>query len=98
LIDRCRARAEIAQHAQCYMQLVDRPSDILSDDWQHFSKSVFLLARECAAAGLIEYAQQMFNLSISIIGKPTVQHALFKVLVGICGWSVAAKLLRLLGK
>jgi len=98
LIDRCRARAEIAHHAQRYMQLANRPSDILSDDWHYFSKSVFLLARECAAVGLIEYAQQMFNLSISVIGKPTVQHALFKLLVGICGWSVAAKLLRLLGK
>lgn len=104
LKDRCVAKEHIYLHAKHYsnsavtaMTGTALPKLGL-EDWEIFSKSVFLLARQCAAAGLVKQAQQMFELSVTVIDKPTIQHTVFKVLVSICGWSGAAKMIRLVGR
>lgn len=95
---RSLARAKIFRHAQRYMQLENRPSEISEDDWTFYSKSVFLLGRECALAGLKTEARAMLSLSIEAIGKKTPQHKLFLMLVKWFGWKKAAQTIKALGK
>lgn len=102
LKDRCEARERIAAHAQRYANTVSSTQNDSSvigvDDWVFFSKSVFLLARQCAATGLPEHAERMLALSIKVVGGSTMQHKLFKFLVRLFGWTGAAKIVQLLGK
>lgn len=95
---RCLAQAKIFHHAQRYMQLADRPSDILEEDWEFYSKAAFLLARQCALQNLKTEARAMMRLSIEAIGRKTKQHRAFLLAVKWMGWQNAAKLVQKLGK
>jgi len=95
---RCRAQSEIFKHAQRYMLLDDRVTDITVEDWQFYSKALFLLARECAAAGLVEHAKTMFELSLIANGAKSVQHKVFISLATVFGWRGAANVVSLIGR
>jgi len=90
---RCLAQHEIFKHAHTYMQLDSRATDIAVEDWSFYSKSLFLLGRQCALAGLEEEAKSMFKLSIDVLGYKTTQHRLFLFLVALFGWRGAAKII-----
>ena len=92
LKNRAMARAKIFQHAKQYMELDNRLTDINQSDWQFFSKYVFLLARQCAIAGLKTEARAMLSVSIEANGKKAPQHRVFIKLVKVMGWRRAAKL------
>ncbi len=99
LRDRCAARAAIFVHAKRYQKLKGRVSDIEADDWQHFSKYCFLLARECAAAGLNQQAKDMIELSVKANdNRRTYKHLIFGLVGRIIGWRRAAALVKLSGK
>ena len=95
---RCIAQQEIYKHAQAYMLLDARESEITAEDWSFYSKSVFLLARQCAAAGMADQALLMIELSVAANGRASVQHRVFCFLAAIVGWSNASKLIKLIGK
>ncbi len=95
---RCLAQAKIFRHAQRYMQLENRPSDIEDSDWEFYSKAAFLLARQCALQNLKTEARAMLRLSIEAIGRKTKQHRAFLFAVKWLGWQRAAKTVRALGK
>lgn len=95
---RCIAQQNIYQHGRSYMLLEGRATDISSDDWFFYSKAVFLLARQCAAAGLAEEAITLTQISVAANGRATVKHRLFCFLAIIMGWKNASKLVRLVGK
>ncbi len=95
---RCLAQHEIFKHAHTYMQLDSRATDIAVEDWSFYSKSLFLLGRQCALAGLEEEAKSMFKLSIDVLGYKTTQHRLFLFLVALFGWRGAAKIIVRLGR
>lgn len=98
LAHRAMARAKIFQHGKKYMTLLDRPADIKQADWVQFSKYAFLLARQCAKAGLNSEARALVTISIESVGKKTPQHWLFLKLVGLFGWQRAAKIIETMGK
>ena len=99
LRDRCTARAAIYVHAKRYEKLKGRISQIESSDWQHFSKYCFLLARECAAAGMPQQTKDMITLSLKANdNKHSFKHLSFSVLGRIIGWRGAAWLVALFGK
>ena len=95
LAHRAQAQQLIYQHAKRYMELQTRPADIEPDDWQHFSKAVFLLARQCAAADLPQEAKSMLALSMKS-GGVTLKHRVFMLLGHVFGWRTTAQLARLL--
>ena len=95
---RCLAQQNIFRHACNYMKLKDRPTDIDREDWSIYSKSVFLLSRQCAALGLDEQAKRMFDLSLEALGRKTIQHRLFQFLVSVFGWRGAAQIIVSLGR
>ena len=98
LQNRCVARAAIFKHAKRYCELSDRATEIQAADWQYFSKSVFLLARECAAVGLDSDTLEMIELSIQANQGATLKHRLFSAVGRLLGWKTAAKLVALIGK
>ncbi len=98
LSQRAMARAKIFQHGKAYMQIDDRPSDIDDSDWEFFSKYAFLLARQCALAGLTTEARAMVSVSIDALGKKTLQHRVFLKLVKLFGWRRAARLIEKTGR
>lgn len=86
LRDRCVARTLIYRSA--LISVIPIPSG----EMQHFSKSVFLLARECAAASLDREAEQMLGLSIEILGGANFKQRLFAVAGNAMGWRTAARI------
>jgi len=95
---RCLAQQKIYQHAKNYMQLEKRLNDIERDDWAFFSKSVFLLARQCASVGLTVEAKQMFALSIEANAGKSSMHRVFSLLAVVLGWQRAALLIKKVGR
>ena len=91
LQDLSLVRAKIFRHAQSYMQLEQRPTEIKEQDWQIFSESAFELACECALNGLKAEARAMTNISIESIGKKTPRHRIFLMMVKWAGWKKAAQ-------
>lgn len=65
-------------------------------DWKLFSKSVFLLARQCAKAGLLEEMYTMIELSIEANGSVRLKHRFFMLLVRFAGPKRAACLIEFL--
>ena len=95
---RCLAQQKIYQHAQAYTLLDTTGDQITVDDWAYYSKSVFLLARQCAAAKLPKQASEMFKLSVEANGGATIQHRFFRGLVIFVGWYNASRIVNWLGK
>ncbi len=62
---------------------------------EHFSKSLFLLARECASVNMQTEVEEMLMLSIVASGKKNIKHRVFIRLGRIFGWAFAAKVARL---
>ena len=98
LTDRCLARSQMFKHASQYVSLAQKPAEFTDQDWDHFSRSVFQLARDCALQGMKQPAGNMYRLSLEARGKPSVQHRLFKLLYKLLGWRNAARLLHLVGR
>jgi len=87
----CLVRAKVFRHAQKYMQLENRVSDIEQQDWEFYSDAAFALGRECALADLTTQARAMLSLSVESIGKKTPRHRFFLTLVKWFGWKKAAQ-------
>ena len=97
LRSRASARESIFKSAKRYQnQIGSEP--IPQDYWVIFGRYAFLLARQCAAVGLSDEYQRLFDLSIKAQGHRTMQHAIFATAVILLGLNNAAVLFRLLGK
>lgn len=95
---RCTAREGMYQSAVRYSASSSSDHRITRADLDHFSKSAFLLARECAAQGMGNQAARMLALSIKVNKGSTIKHRLFKSLVRILGWRNSARLISILGR
>jgi len=84
LRSRARAHALILEHARAAEVVHDSP------EMHSFSRSLFLLARQCAAAGLTLEAREMLALSTSIV--PGGDTRLYRLLSSIAGWKTIGKI------
>lgn len=91
LQSRCRARWKIYNSAR--KSLIAIPSV----EFEYFSKAVFLLARECSAAGLSYCAKQMIELSMMATKGKAIKQRVFSLLGNTIGWRYAAKLVTAFG-
>ncbi len=97
LQSRALARVSIYKSAQAYTQAGFTPP-ISAEHWDFFARSVFLLARQCAAAGLdSEYKQLMEVAELAFGRKPLIQRV-FSVVARLMGSKNAARLVSALGK
>lgn len=66
-----------------------------SPEMQHFARSLFLLARQCGAAGLVQQSCRLFELSRKASGKARskgLDYRLYKTLASIIGWKTMGRL------
>jgi hypothetical protein len=89
LCDRAKAHTLILSHAIRAGITEEQP------EMQHFAKELFLLARQCGAAGLSQESRQLFHLawqaSTSEI-RNSFKFKCYKVLATLFGWNYIGKL------
>lgn len=75
--------------------------DSKASEMQHFARALFLLARQCGAAGMNDEATQLFALSREASGDARSQNfdfRLFAAAVRVLGWTRSARIARLLDR
>jgi len=95
LLSRAKAHDLIAQHAMKAKIKYNLPEMI------HFSKELFLLARQCGAAGLVDESRRLFNLSKELSGPVRgrcMKLRCYYLLGTMFGWGVTGKAACLLDK
>jgi glycosyltransferase involved in cell wall biosynthesis len=89
LQDRARAHELILGHAQAAGLTWQQP------EMQHFARALFLLARQCGAAGLAAQSRRLLNLSRSASGPQRSRGADFRLYetgAGLLGWTAMGRL------
>lgn len=64
-------------------------------EMQHFARALFLLSRQCGAAGLAEQSKRLFDLSREAAGQPRNRgrdYRLYKVAAAVLGWTTMGRL------
>jgi len=87
LRDRAFAHALILSHAE------DAGIDARAPEMQHFARELFLLSRQCGAAGLVTASMMLFGLARRASG-PLAGRAQFRVYSAatrLLGWTLAGK-------
>jgi hypothetical protein len=91
LRDRATAHALIYQHAR------SAGIDDAAPEMQHYARELFLLARQCGAAGLRKESKTLFALARDASGSRgnAPQFRAYRLLAGLVGWSNAGRLANL---
>lgn len=85
LRDRCTARLLILDRALKAGVGEDSP------DRRYFASGLFLLSRQCGAAGLREESRKLFEASETAAGKVMLKNQrIYRLLAGAVGWKMAA--------
>ena len=89
LAERAKSHALIFQHAQ------RAGLDGAIPEMQHFARELFLLSRQCGAAGLNAESRELFALARQAAGESRARgwdFKLYKLFANILGWSSLGKL------
>jgi len=88
LRDRAAAHELIFHHAQRAGVATARP------EMRHFARELFLLARQCGAAGLTDESQRLFTLAREASGadRDRLQLRAYAALARVAGWRAAGRL------
>jgi glycosyltransferase involved in cell wall biosynthesis len=87
LADRATAHARIYDHARRAGITTDTP------EMQHFARELFLLARQCGAAGLRDASRALFALARDASQRPaSLQFRAYELLALLLGWTAAGRL------
>jgi len=91
LADRAAAHAAIYASARRAGIAHDAP------EMQHFARELFLLARQCGAAGLARESRMLFELARDASGgdRDRLQFRLYRAVAALAGWTGAGKLSRM---
>jgi len=87
LRDKAVAHARILEHAR------SAGIDARSPELRHFARELFLLARQCGAAGLPRESRMLFDLARSASADPQqLQFRMYRAAAALLGWSNAGRL------
>jgi glycosyltransferase involved in cell wall biosynthesis len=91
LRDRAKAHALILGHA--------KRAGIRAEDkeMKHFARELFLLSRQCGAAGLASESRDLFYLAMDSSGSARAKgldFRMYRIVAGALGWSLAGRLAR----
>jgi glycosyltransferase involved in cell wall biosynthesis len=86
--DRARAHALIYEHAR------RANIDANAPEMQHFARELFLLSRQCGAAGLADESQMLFRLAREASGAAgtSLQFRAYASLARLLGWPLTGRL------
>src|SRR5208282_1876187 len=88
LAERARSHKLILKHAQC-AGITENFSEM-----QHFARELFLLSRQCGAAGLVKESEELFGLSREASGKTRGYRWDFRtygLLASVLGWTLLGR-------
>ncbi len=89
LRSRAQAHAKILEHAEQAGIICDQP------EMKHFARELFLLCRQCGAAGLAQESAGLFALACRASGPvrgAAREFKFYRMLTRICGWTLPGKL------
>lgn len=89
LAERAKAHQLIHEHA------VRAGTAISTPEMRHFARELFLLARQCGAAGLGTQSRELFFLAKAASGEKRAKgldYRLYEIAAGILGWVLAGRL------
>jgi glycosyltransferase involved in cell wall biosynthesis len=89
LRDRTRAHALILRHA------LQAGINVDDANMQYFARELFLLSRQCGAAGLASESRELFDLSLTASGTARagrIDFRLYRIAASILGWSLAGRI------
>lgn len=86
--DRARAHALIYQHART------AGIDHETPEMQHYARELFLLARQCGAAGLASESRMLFELAREASGahRNALQFHVYRAAAALLGWNLTGRL------
>jgi glycosyltransferase involved in cell wall biosynthesis len=86
--DRARAHALIYEHARRAGIGEDAP------EMQHYARELFLLARQCGAAGLAAESRMLFNLARDASGsrRADLKFRAYRIAAALLGWRLTGRL------
>lgn len=94
-LDPVRLKERARAHALIYSHAIRAGVSVETQEMQHFARELFLLCRQCGAAGLGEVSQHLFELSCKA-SRPDrcrgFDMAVYSFLAGIVGWVALGKL------
>ncbi len=91
--DRMKARAR--SHKMIFGHALSAGINVASVEMQHYARELFLLSRQCGAAGLPEESRELFSLALQASGpqrSKRLDFKLYRLAVGVLGWSLAGRL------
>lgn len=89
LAHRARAHQLIYQHA------LRGGISVMTQEMQHFARQLFLLARQCGAAGLVPASHELFLLSKAASGPERARRldfVIYEMVARIVGWDLAGRI------
>jgi glycosyltransferase involved in cell wall biosynthesis len=93
--DPARMRERARSHRLILSQAMKAGIDRDSPEMQHFARELFLLSRQCGAAGLAEESKQLFELARGASGEARGNgwdFKLYGLLASIAGWTRLGKM------
>lgn len=94
-LDRRRISDRAIAHTRVFDHAIRGGVAIASPQMQHYARELFLLARQCGAAGLTAESKRLFELARRASGESRAagyDFRLYKLLSSMIGWRAAGKL------
>src|SRR5262245_11671485 len=94
-LDPTRISSQARAHALIFSHARRAGIDDTFREMQHFARELFLLSRQCGAAGLARESSELFSLSRAASGRSradSYDFRVYKLLAGILGWSLLGKI------
>jgi len=91
--DRMRQRA--LAHQLIFKHAMDAGISLETDEMQHFARELFLLSRQCGAAGLENESKTLFDLSIAASldnKRDNLQFRVYRLSAWLVGWILIGKI------
>lgn len=90
-----RMKQRSQAHQLIHKHAMDARIPLDTEEMKHFSRELFLLARQCGAVGLIEDAKRLFDLSTgasTLNYREKGKYFLYQALANLVGWDRAGKI------
>jgi hypothetical protein len=94
-LDADRMRDRAASHALILSHAIRAGISLESPEMRHFSRALFLLSRQCGAAGLAKESSHLFELSRQAAGAKRskgMDYRLYRLVAEIFGWKRAGQI------
>ena len=98
LLNPQRLRSRVRSHELIYQHALRAGISVTAPEMQHFARELFLLARECGAAGLAQESRQLFLLAKTASGTVRAKgldFRLYELAAGVLSWPLTGRLSRL---